>query len=75
MAVTDAAVGSAVELVIKPVGLLCSWVGSKIKTAVNLQSNIDAVKEKMKSLMVLREEVNREKEATKKEGKIGRAHV
>ena len=75
MAVTDAAVGSAVELVIKPVGLLCSWVGSKIKTAVNLQSNIDAVKEKMKSLMVLREEVNREKEATKKEGNEIRAQV
>lgn len=62
-------VGAVVgALVIKPVNLLCSCVGSKIKTTVNLQSNIAAVEKEMKILTDLREAVNRKKEATEKEG-------
>ncbi|KAK4576317.1 hypothetical protein RGQ29_027041 [Quercus rubra] len=69
MEVVAAVVGAVVgALVIKPVNLLCSCVGSKIKTAVNLQSNIDAVKKEMKSLMDCKGQVDRKREAAEKEG-------
>lgn len=76
MEVAGAVVGAVFgALVIKPANLLCSCVGSKTKTTVNLQSNIAAVEKEMKSLMDRRKEVKHEKEATEKEGNEIRAQV
>ncbi|KAF3947792.1 hypothetical protein CMV_026126 [Castanea mollissima] len=50
-------------------------VGSKIKTTVNLKSNIAAVEKEMKSLMDRIKEVKHEKEANEKEGNEIRAQV
>ncbi|KAM3744342.1 hypothetical protein ACB098_06G045900 [Castanea mollissima] len=76
MEAVGAVVGAVVgALVTKPVNLLCSCVGSKIKTTVNLKSNIAAVEKEMKSLMDRIKEVKHEKEANEKEGNEIRAQV
>ncbi|KAK7856998.1 hypothetical protein CFP56_020449 [Quercus suber] len=64
-----AVAGPASGAVLKTIGdLLFGWVSSKIKTTLNLQSNLDVLVKEMEKLMNRRMEVKDDKEVADKEG-------
>ena len=67
--ITAAVAGPASGAVLKILGdLLFGWVSSKIKTTLNLQSNLDVLVKEMEKLMDRRKEVKDDKEVADKEG-------